>query len=128
MVGTSIASIGHLKEKLCYFIVILLYSQLNRFLDERSDYLVDMKVNRLIKHNLRNRPYHEKSTTSRLICEVKLRQAWVVLGWVTTGEVHVLITFIFAIFYRFWYNYSVLLVPPLMFLSILIAPVRPIVH
>ena len=33
-------------------------------------------------------------TRTRPISEVKQRQAWVVLGWVTTGEVHVLIIFL----------------------------------
>lgn len=41
----------------------------------------------------RNRPYYADSTTSRPICEVKQRQARVVLRWVTTGEVRVLIIF-----------------------------------
>ena len=32
-------------------------------------------------------------TASRPICEVKQRQVWIVLGWVTTGEVQMLIIF-----------------------------------
>ena len=40
------------------------------------------------------RPYGE-ITGSHLICKVKHRRAWVVLGWVTTWEVRVLQTFNF---------------------------------
>ena len=35
-------------------------------------------------------------TTSRPICEVKRRQEWVVLGWVTTGEVRLLFFFFYT--------------------------------
>ena len=45
------------------------------------------------KEGLRDRPHYAECTTSRLICEVKQRQAWVVLRWETTGEVQVPITF-----------------------------------
>ena len=37
-------------------------------------------------------------TASRPICEVKQRQVWIVLGWVTTGEVQMLI-----ILQHFWH-------------------------
>ena len=36
------------------------------------------------------RPYHVENTGSRPITEVKQRRAWLVLGWVTAWEHHVL--------------------------------------
>ena len=36
------------------------------------------------------RPYHVEHTGSRPITEVKQRRAWLVLGWVTAWEYHVL--------------------------------------
>ena len=41
----------------------------------------------------RQRSYHGESTSSRPITEVKHRRAWLVLGWVTAWEHHVLLTF-----------------------------------
>ena len=43
----------------------------------------------------RQRPYHVQSTGSRLITAVKQRWAWLVLGWVTAWEHHVLLTIFF---------------------------------
>ena len=37
--------------------------------------------------------YHGESTSSRPITEVKHRRAWLVLGWVTAWEHHVMLTF-----------------------------------
>ena len=42
------------------------------------------------------RPYHDDSTASRLLSEVKHRRAWLVLRWGTTLESRVL----------FFYNFS----------------------
>ena len=39
----------------------------------------------------RQRPYHVENTGSRLITAVKQRWAWLVLGWVTAWEHHVLL-------------------------------------
>ena len=53
---------------------------------------------------MHDRPYCAESTGSRSISEVKLRQAGLVLGWGTTGEVPVLIIFFhfpFSIFFPF---------------------------
>ena len=36
------------------------------------------------------RPYHDDSTASRLLSEVKHRRAWLVLRWGTTSESRVL--------------------------------------
>ena len=41
------------------------------------------------------RPYHVEQTGSRLITAVKQRWAWLVLGWVTAWELHVLLVFFF---------------------------------
>ena len=38
----------------------------------------------------RLRPYHVENTGSRPITEVKQRRAWLVRGWVTASEYHVL--------------------------------------
>ena len=46
-----------------------------------------------IIYNQCNLPHYADSTTSRPICEVKQRQARVVLRWETTGEVRVQIIF-----------------------------------
>ena len=45
-------------------------------------------------HRECNLPYYADGTTSRPICEVKQRQARVVLRWETTGEVRVQIIFV----------------------------------
>ena len=42
---------------------------------------------------LRERSYHVENTSSRPITEVKQRRAWLVLGWVTAWEHHVMLTF-----------------------------------
>ena len=36
------------------------------------------------------RPYHVENTGSRPITEVKQRRAWLVRGWVTASEYHLL--------------------------------------
>ena len=41
----------------------------------------------------RQRPYHVENTVSRLITAVNQRWAWLVLGWVTAWEHHVLLAF-----------------------------------
>ncbi|CAN0497253.1 unnamed protein product, partial [Discosporangium mesarthrocarpum] len=41
------------------------------------------------------RPHHADRTTSRLLCEVKLRRAGLVLRWGTTWEAPVLFLFFF---------------------------------
>ena len=46
-------------------------------------------------NNLRQRPYHVEYTGSRLITAVKQHWAWLVLGWVTAWEHHVLLAFFF---------------------------------
>lgn len=48
----------------------------------------------------RQRPYHVEYTGSRPITEVKQRRAWLVLGWVTAWEHHVLLAF-FCNFFLF---------------------------
>ena len=40
------------------------------------------------------RSYHVENTSSRPITEVKQRRAWLVLGWVTAWEHHVMLTFL----------------------------------
>ena len=44
------------------------------------------------------RPYHVVNTGSRLITAVKQRWAWLVLGWVTAWEYHVLLALILNFF------------------------------
>ena len=46
----------------------------------------------------RQRSYHGESTSSRPITEVKHRRAWLVLGWVTAWEHHVMLTFPYFFF------------------------------
>ena len=57
----------------------------------------------------RQRSYHGESTSSRPITEVKHRRAWLVLGWVTAWEHHVMLTFPyffpFSIFINFISKY-----------------------
>ena len=47
------------------------------------------------KYDSCQRPYHIEHTSSRPITEVKQRRAWLVLGWVTAWEHHVLQTHLF---------------------------------
>ena len=42
------------------------------------------------------RPYHDDSTASRLLSEVKHRRAWLVLRWGTTLESRVLFFWLFS--------------------------------
>ena len=49
-------------------------------------------------HYCRQRPYHVENTGSRLITAVKKRRAWLVLGWVTAWEHHVLLALFFFFF------------------------------
>ena len=44
---------------------------------------------------LGQRPYHAEYTGSRLITAVKQGWAWLVLGWVTAWEHHVLLVFFY---------------------------------
>ena len=53
-----------------------------------------MRLNNYIV-NTCQRPYHVQNTGSRLITAVKQRWAWLVLGWVTTWEHHVLLVFFY---------------------------------
>jgi hypothetical protein len=53
------------------------------------------KYNTYSSHT-RQRPYHVEYTGSRPITEVKQRRAWLVLGWVTAWEHHVLLAFFFV--------------------------------
>ena len=46
------------------------------------------------------RPYHVENTGSRPITAVKQRWAWLVLGWVTAWEHHVLLAFTFFQFLK----------------------------
>ena len=61
------------------------------------------------KLNNRQRPYHVGTTGSRSITKVKLRRAWLVLGWVTAWEHRVLLVSFFfilcilSIFINFYY-------------------------
>jgi hypothetical protein len=48
--------------------------------------------------SLQRRPYHDDSTASRLLSEVKHRRAWSVLRWGTTLESRVLSFIIFLLF------------------------------
>ena len=52
-----------------------------------------------LKMACRQRPYHIEHTGSRLITAVKQRWAWLVLGWVTAWEHHVLLVFFFYGFF-----------------------------
>ena len=51
----------------------------------------------------RQRPYHVENTGSRLITAVKKRRAWLVLGWVTAWEHHVLLA---LFFFSFFFSYT----------------------
>ena len=48
----------------------------------------------------RQRPYHVENTSSRPITAVKQRWAWLVLGWETAWEHHVLLALLFEYSYR----------------------------
>ena len=52
-----------------------------------------------MQHNSCQRPYHVENTGSRLITAVKQHWAWLVLGWVTAWEHHVLLALIFFFFF-----------------------------
>ena len=53
---------------------------------------------RVLIFNCCQRPYHVVNTGSRLITADKQRWAWLVLGWVTAWEHHVLLKLILNIF------------------------------
>ena len=57
----------------------------------------DIKKRRVYCHQ---RPYHVQSTGSRLITAVKQRWAWLVLGWVTAWEHHVLLALFFYLLFK----------------------------
>ena len=54
--------------------------------------------------NEQERPYHDDSTASRLLSEVKHRRAWLVLRWGTTLESQVLF---FCYFALYWTHYQI---------------------
>ena len=54
-------------------------------------------------HSIQERPFHDDSTASRLLSEVKHRRAWLVLRWGTTLESRVLFFCFFSSTRpRFW--------------------------
>ena len=61
----------------------------------------------------RQRPYHAEHTGSRLITAVKQRWAWLVLGWVTAWEHHVLLALyiFYRVFSSFYFIYIIFYLP-----------------
>ena len=70
----------------------------------------------------RLRPYYVECTGSRSITEVNLRRAWLVLGWVTAWEYHVLQAFHFVGPCLFFYWPENLQIPRFIFFTYLRGP------